>query len=116
MPAPVSSESLSAMINIIEAFCREVGVHVEGKPSDEHGLVQQINVKREEFKTAILSLTPKFKPYDPNEKDIRLEFSQAPPIELFDMEKEDPARSQNSLSIHIDEIMNRIKKYVVHFF
>lgn len=116
MPEPITTETLPAMIRIVDDFCQDIKNHVEGVPSDNHGLVQSINTKREEFKTAILSLSPKFKPYDPKEKEIRQEFIQAPPIELFDKEKEDPAYSKNSLSLHVDEVMKKIKKHVTSIF
>lgn len=114
MPGSISSDTLPAMLKILETFCTEVSSHVEGRPSEENGLVQLINHKRDDFKTAILSLSPRFKPYDPNEKDIRMEFTQAPPIELFDKEEQDPAHSKNSLSLHVDEVRGKIERYVIY--
>lgn len=109
MPEPITTEALPAMIGIIDDFCRDVKSHTDGKPSEDNGLVQSINSKREGFKTAILSLSPNFKPYDLNEEEIE-EFTQA---ELSDGEGEDPVYSKDSLSLHIDEVTKKITKYAV---
>lgn len=63
LPNPPSSEPVSEIMKLINAFVRSVEQLVEGVP-DEKGLLQTLRRPRDEFKKAIRHTAPYFLPLE----------------------------------------------------
>lgn len=98
------------MMHLIGDFSRDLARHIEGTP-DEHGLIQSIRPKQEEFKLAIRKLAPDFRPF----KRKVFSFTDLPEPELPSMgflSNEDEDVSTAGKVMYIDEVMERAKRYL----
>lgn len=120
LPKEPSQDSFSEIMRLIHEFTRSLGSHLEGIP-DEDGLLQALLPEQEEFRRAVRSTAPKFRPYEKKYAGKRkltrpLFLSNEEDDDDSDDESDDDDMSPGAVHhtparfIYIDEVFDRATK------
>lgn len=119
LPPPPTADPRSEILTLLHMFVQDVSQNVKGVPDEidsntPSGLIQSISPEQEKFKRAIRATAPQFWPFEKTITNGKL-----PAADFLRSEEGEGYEGLNSgkpvasPKICIDEVYNRIQKYVL---